>query len=267
MDAAWRSSRPRRGDPAGTGTLNPDPHCMTMHAAYAGPVTSVGIIGPRGSPGPSCCASARHIPDLDVRLATGDTQAGGRRRPLPQPRRRLPRPDLRAVRPADAATASTSCSSACPTAPPRTSCPSLAGQVGTLVDLAADFRLQDAALYPQWYGEEHTPPELLADFAYGLPELFRDRHRGAARVAAPGCYSPRRPAGPGAARAGRAGRADRDRRRRRAGCRAPAGRPSRHHLLHVDEDFTAYGLLDHRHTPEIEQAIGPRCCSPRTWPR
>jgi len=54
------------------------------------------------------------------------------------------------------------------------------------VDLSADFRLKDPAAYPQWYGAEHTAPELLDEFAYGLPELFRDELVGASGVAVPG---------------------------------------------------------------------------------
>jgi N-acetyl-gamma-glutamyl-phosphate reductase len=50
--------------------------------------------------------------------------------------------------------------------------PSLRGRVGTVVDLAADFRLADAALYPEWYRAAHQAPELLAESVYGLPELF-----------------------------------------------------------------------------------------------
>src|SRR5690606_17249792 len=66
--------------------------------------------------------------------------------------------------------------------------PDLIGRVGAMVDLAADFRLRDPALYPAWYGEEHTRPDLLGTFAYGLPELFREDIAAATRVAAPGCY-------------------------------------------------------------------------------
>ena len=51
--------------------------------------------------------------------------------------------------------------------------PELRKRVGVIVDLAADFRLKDPALYPRWYGEEHRHPELLADAVFGLPELFR----------------------------------------------------------------------------------------------
>jgi N-acetyl-gamma-glutamyl-phosphate reductase len=66
--------------------------------------------------------------------------------------------------------------------------PDLAKRVGTIVDLAADFRLKDPALYPAWYGEEHEQPGLLADAAFGIPELFRDSLKGAKLIAAAGCH-------------------------------------------------------------------------------
>ncbi len=56
------------------------------------------------------------------------------------------------------------------------------------IDLSADFRLHDAANYERWYGVPHTEPALLADAAYGLPELHRAAIAGAALVANPGCY-------------------------------------------------------------------------------
>ena len=95
--------------------------------------------------------------------------------------------------------------------------PELRSRVGLVVDLAADFRLRDASQYPRWYGAAHGAPDLLAEAAYGLPELFRDDLVGATLVAAAGCYptaaglalAPLRAAGPGGA--------DRDHRRRRVG--------------------------------------------------
>ena len=126
-----------------------------------------------------------------------------------------------------------------------------------VVDLAADFRLRDAGQYRQWYGEPHQAPEMLGQFAYGLPELFRDELAGATAIAVPGCY-------PTAAALAVAPLV-------RLGLVQPegiivdaasgvsgAGRPPKAHTTFcaVDEDFTAYGLLDHRHTPEIEQAVG-----------
>ena len=135
----------------------------------------------------------------------------------------------------------------------------LLDRVGHVVDLGADFRLRDATAYPTWYGHEHPRPELLALAAYGLPELFREPLPGARLVAAPGCYvtatslalTPFVRAGAvvpegvvvdaysGVSGAGRAPK-------------------SNLHFCAVDGDLTAYGLLTHRHTPEIEQATGAR---------
>jgi N-acetyl-gamma-glutamyl-phosphate reductase len=135
--------------------------------------------------------------------------------------------------------------------------PDIRGRCGLVVDLAADFRLKDPHLYPLWYGEEHHHPVLLAEAAFGIPELFRKDIVGANLVAAAGCY-------PTAAALALAPLV-------RAGVVATTGiivdaasgvsgagrvpKPNTHFNT-VDEDFTAYGLLSHRHTPEIEQAVG-----------
>lgn len=135
--------------------------------------------------------------------------------------------------------------------------PDLRKRVGVVVDLAADFRLKDASLYPTWYGEEHLHPELLVDAVYGMPELFRSDLDGATLVAAAGCYVTAASLALAPlvrteviettgiivdAASGVSG----------------AGRTLKHtsHFGTVNEDFVAYGLLDHRHTPEIEQAVG-----------
>ncbi len=135
--------------------------------------------------------------------------------------------------------------------------PELRGRVGLVVDLAADFRLKDASLYPRWYGQEHAAPELLAEAVYGLPELFRTGLQAATLVAAAGCY----PTAAGLALAPLV----------REGLVQPsgivvdaasgvsgAGRAPKEslHFGTVDEDFAAYGLLTHRHTPEMEQILG-----------
>ncbi len=57
-----------------------------------------------------------------------------------------------------------------------------------IVDLSADYRLADAALYSRWYGTPHTAPELLSQFVYGLCEVYREQIRGARLIANPGCY-------------------------------------------------------------------------------
>lgn len=57
-----------------------------------------------------------------------------------------------------------------------------------IIDLSADFRLRDAAVYREFYGHEHPAPHLLAQAVYGLPEIHRDRIRQAQLIACPGCY-------------------------------------------------------------------------------
>jgi N-acetyl-gamma-glutamyl-phosphate reductase len=140
--------------------------------------------------------------------------------------------------------------------------PDLVDRVGVVVDLAADFRLADPALYPAWYGEDHLAPELLDTFVYGLPEFHRAELTGATRVAAPGCYPTAAllalaplleadvllaPADGGPALIVDA-----------ASGTSGAGRAPKDalHFATVDEDFVAYGLLEHRHTAEIEQGLG-----------
>ncbi|HTT89294.1 MAG TPA: N-acetyl-gamma-glutamyl-phosphate reductase [Acidimicrobiales bacterium] len=135
--------------------------------------------------------------------------------------------------------------------------PKLLGHVGHVVDLAADFRLKDQDLYPLWYHEEHSCPELLAEAVFGLPELDRQGLFGARLVAAPGCYvTAATLALAPLVKAGAVGRTgivvD------AASGVSGAGRKLAEstQFCTVDEDFTAYGLLTHRHTPEMEQAIG-----------
>ena len=57
-----------------------------------------------------------------------------------------------------------------------------------IVDLSADFRLRDAAVYKEFYGKDHPAPHLLGKAIYGLPEIYRDKIRNATLVACPGCY-------------------------------------------------------------------------------
>ena len=57
-----------------------------------------------------------------------------------------------------------------------------------VVDLSADFRIKDAAIYKEFYGRDHPAPELLGESVYGLPEIYRDQIRSATLVACPGCY-------------------------------------------------------------------------------
>ena len=122
-----------------------------------------------------------------------------------------------------------------------------------VVDLSADFRLHDPAVYGRWY-REHQAPELLGEAVYGLPELYREDIRGASLVANPGCY-------PTAsllalaplARAGIVEDVVIDAKSGVSG----AGRAAtdKTHFVTVDENLNAYGVPRHRHIPEIEQEL------------
>jgi N-acetyl-gamma-glutamyl-phosphate reductase len=135
--------------------------------------------------------------------------------------------------------------------------PDIVGRVGCVVDLSAAYRLKDAALYPAYYGFEHDQPALLAEAVYGLPELHREELKGARLIATPGCYVTAatlalRPLVESGVIETKGVIVD------AASGVTGAGRKTDHAytFTSVDENFTAYGLLTHRHTPEMEQEIG-----------
>ncbi len=129
--------------------------------------------------------------------------------------------------------------------------------VRCVLDLGADFRLKDPNIYEKFYSLKHTESEWLSKASYGLPELTRDRLRGAKLIACAGCYvtaaslsidpfiknnvvdinSVIVDAASGVTGAGKK-------------------LSDSTHFASVDENFTAYSLLNHRHTREIEQVVG-----------
>jgi N-acetyl-gamma-glutamyl-phosphate reductase len=132
--------------------------------------------------------------------------------------------------------------------------PQVVDDVAHIVDLGADFRLPPD-VYARWYGESHTAPELVGRFAYGLVELYRDDLATHAHIAAPGCYptavslacAPLLALGlvephiiadavSGVSGAGR-------------------GLKVTSLFSEANENVSAYGLLTHRHTAEMEQAL------------
>jgi len=122
-----------------------------------------------------------------------------------------------------------------------------------VVDVSADFRLHDQAVYEETYGD-HGASELLGEAVYGLTELHRDQVRGARLVANPGCY-------PTAAilalaplaEAGLVGEVVISAASGVSGAGRVAG--DRFHFVSVDENFTPYGVEGHRHRPEIVQEL------------
>ncbi|MFK8042310.1 N-acetyl-gamma-glutamyl-phosphate reductase [Congregibacter sp.] len=136
------------------------------------------------------------------------------------------------------------------------SVPALLAAGTRVIDLSADFRIRDAALWERWYGEVHACPELLDDAVYGLPERNREQIRSAQLLACPGCY-------PTAVQLGfmpllEAGLVDSTSLIANAVSGVSgAGRQAKidNLLSEVSDSFKAYGVSGHRHLPEIEQGL------------
>ena len=132
-----------------------------------------------------------------------------------------------------------------------------------IIDLAADFRLRDPAVFEKWYKMPHTCPDLLAESVYGLPEFYRDAIRKARIVGNPGCY-------PTSMQLGfvpllEAGVVDAA--HLIADCKSGAsgaGRKAELGLLlaETSDNFKAYGVSGHRHHPETVQELATRSKSP-----
>lgn len=138
--------------------------------------------------------------------------------------------------------------------------PSLLDRNVRVVDLSAAFRLKDAAAYPRWYGFEHHAPQALREAVYGLSELNAAEVRQARLVANPGCYATSVILGlapvlkQGWADLGAGIISDSKSGASGAG-RAPSDKL---HFVEVNESCRAYGLFNHRHVPEMLQALGLR---------
>jgi N-acetyl-gamma-glutamyl-phosphate reductase len=226
--------------------------------AVAAPIRlRAGVFGASGYAGAELLRLAVGHPNLDVMLATADTQTGSRAADL-YPSLAGAYPDLTFAAADPAATEGLDVVFlALPHGSSQQLVPDLRKRVPVIVDLAADFRLEEPGLYPTWYGDEHRHPELLSEAAFGIPELFRESIVDASLVAAAGCHVTAaalalaplvrfdviEPTGvvidsvTGVSGAGR-------------------GLKATTQFCTVDSDVTAYGLLTHRHTPEIEQATG-----------
>lgn len=121
-----------------------------------------------------------------------------------------------------------------------------------VIDLGADFRFKEQAVYEKWY-TKHPHPELLAEAVYGLPEIWRDEVKGASLIGNPGCY-------PTSVQLGlypllKAGLADLSQ-TVICDCKSGitgAGRKAEKNLIYCEtnDSINAYGVAGHRHTPEI----------------
>ncbi len=125
-----------------------------------------------------------------------------------------------------------------------------------VIDLSADYRLSSAQVYADWYGHTHTDPTRLSEAVYGLPELYREKIPAARLIANPGCYT-------STSILGLAPLIASDKIERtdiiidaKSGV-SGAGRSPKltTHFPECNENFSAYNVGKHRHTPEIDQVL------------
>ncbi len=134
--------------------------------------------------------------------------------------------------------------------------PSLIDKGVKVIDLSGDFRYDDVKVYEKWYNQKHSSPELLSESVYGLPELYRDKIKGARLIGNPGCYTtcsilgayPVLKSGLGSseniivdAKSGVTG--------------AGRGLALAYQFCECTENTKAYKVATHRHTSEIEQEL------------
>ena len=218
---------------------------------------SVGVVGASGFTGAELLRLLASHPHLDVALATGDSSVGRRVADMypslvgEYPRLVFEEFDADVLDGVDLVVLGL------PHEASMDLAPQIVDRVGCVVDLSAAYRIKDASAYPEYYGFQHTQPGLLAEAVFGLPELHRDELKGARLVATPGCHVTT------AVLALRPLVA--------AGLVEPSGlivdtmtgitgagrNPTDTNIFSsIDSNTVAYGLLRHRHTPEMEQEIG-----------
>jgi N-acetyl-gamma-glutamyl-phosphate reductase len=218
-------------------------------------MVEVGIVGGTGYTGAELLRLLARHPSVRVRLLTSRQEAGKRADAFFPQLRDVS--DLTFTEPDPAALAS--CQAvffATPHGAAMTLAPQLLERGVKVVDLSADFRLRDAALFKKWYRMDHAAPQLLGEAQYGLPELNREAIRRARLVACPGCY-------PTAVQLGLLPLIEQELVAPAsliADCKSGvsgAGRELKAGSLFAEaaESLKAYGVDGHRHHPEIEQVL------------
>jgi N-acetyl-gamma-glutamyl-phosphate reductase len=214
-------------------------------------------MGATGYAGAELLRLAASHPDMDVVLVTGSSSVG----------RRIGDhvPALAAAYPDLVVESSTAVHSrdldvvflALPHGESQAYVPSLLERGVHVVDLGADFRLRRVEEYQQWYGHEHAATQLLALSVYGLVERHRDDLKGAPFIAVPGCYPTASALALGPFVDGDFIARDQIVVNALSGV-SGAGRATseRLHFSRLAGNAEAYGLLTHRHTPEIQQELG-----------
>jgi N-acetyl-gamma-glutamyl-phosphate reductase len=215
----------------------------------------VGVVGGTGYTGVELLRLLAQHPDVQLVAITSRGESGSAVAAMfPSLRGRV---DLKFSDPADASLASCDVVFfATPNGIAMQQAPALLDAGVRVIDLAADFRIQDTAVWEKWYGMKHASPALIGEAVYGLPEVNRDKIRAARLVANPGCY-------PTATQLGFLPLLEAD-------CIDPlhliadaksgvsgAGRKAEMSNLFAEaaDNFKAYGVPGHRHLPEISQEL------------
>ena len=215
----------------------------------------VGIVGATGYAGVELIRLLLAHPEVEITRLTSRAEAGARvDRLFPNLRGAI---DLAFEDPAE--TDFDDCDLvffATPHAVAMNTVPALIEKGKKVIDLSADFRLENIEQWESWYGVEHVAPDLVKQAVYGLPELNREALRSAQLVACPGCY-------PTAVQLGfmpllQAGVIDQS--SLIASCASGtsgAGRSAKINLLLTEatESMKSYGVSGHRHLPEMEQGL------------
>src|SRR6266404_9828064 len=135
--------------------------------------------------------------------------------------------------------------------------PALLDRGVRVIDLSADYRLRDPNVYAQWYGESHDDLAHLAQAVYGLPEIYGEEIATAQLVANPGCYPQTAILGLAPLVAGRHIDLQSIIIDSVSGVSGGGREPKpQFHFPECNENFSAYGVGKHRHTPEIDQVLG-----------
>lgn len=217
----------------------------------------VGIVGGTGYTGVELLRLLAQHPEVEIAAITSRSEAGVRVSDMYSnlrdhyPKLAFSQPDPQSLGKCDAVFFAT------PHGVAHALAAELLAQGTRVIDLSADFRLRDAKVWEEWYGQPHGAPELLEQAVYGLPEMHREHIRQARLVAVPGCY-------PTAVQLGllpllEAGLIEPE--QIIADCKSGvtgAGRGAKvpSLLAEASESMKAYGAAGHRHLPEIRQGLG-----------
>jgi N-acetyl-gamma-glutamyl-phosphate reductase len=217
----------------------------------------VAVVGAAGYAGAEAVRWVLGHPGLSLERATSRADAGARLDAIYPAFAGLTAMSLVAPDPVDIAASADVAILAVPHTAAMSLAPGLLEAGLTVIDMSADFRLRDASVYESWYGVDHTAPQLLGESVYGLPELDRSRLKDARLVAVPGCYPTATvlaafPALESGVALGTRIVVD-----AKSGVSGAGRTPSPGtHFVHATEACSPYKVGNHRHTPEMEQALG-----------